>query len=138
MYVFQLCGDSPDYYKIGYTKDIDQRMKEWRRELQKYGELQVVSVYRVKLARFAERAVHLLFAPLRIGRYQIEEEKKLYTEYFYIKQRGNTLPQSFLDPVIIPINIRKHKREVEWFHITESDKLFRICASIVYAINTFI
>ena len=138
LYVFQLDNDSSDYYKIGYTKDIDTRMKAWQNELSIYGNLQVLLVHRVKQARFAERALHLLFAPLRVGRYQIEEARKLYTEYFYIKQRPNTLPISPLDPINIPSNIRKHKREVEWFHITDKEALLVLCAQVVDAINTFI
>lgn len=137
LYVFRLAGDSPDYYKIGYTKDIGARTKAWRKELVRYGDLEVVLVHRVRRARFAERSVHLLLAPHRVGRYQMREEKRLYTEYFYTKTRDGALPWSPLDPETVPANVRQHKREVEWFHVPEGSVVFRVCAQVVDAIEAF-
>lgn len=137
LYVFRLVGDSPDYYKIGYTKDIDERIKDWRKILERYGDLEVVLVHRVRRARFAERAVHLLLAPHRVGRYQLRDEKRLYTEYFYTKKRDNSLPWSPLDPETVPANVRQHKREVEWFHVPEGSVVFRVCGQVVDAIDNF-
>ena len=137
LYVFRLTGDSPDYYKIGYTKNIDTRIKEWRKVLERYGDLEVVLVHRVRRARFAERAVHLLLAPRRVGRYQMRTEKRLYTEYFYTKTRDDALPWSPLDPETVPATVRQHKREVEWFHVPEGSVVFKVCAQVVDAIDTF-
>ena len=136
LYVFRLNGDSPNYYKIGYTKDIDKRMKEWRKKLDQYGDLEVVLVHRVRRARFAERAVHLLLAPHRLARYLLVNEHKMYTEYFYIKERGE-LPWSPLDPEIVPENARTYQRAVEWFNIDEAADMLRVCGQVVDTIESF-
>jgi hypothetical protein len=133
LYVFQLQGDSENFFKIGYTKNVDARYAQWSKVFQPYGQLEMVLLHQVNRARFAERAVHLLLAPHRLARFLLPG-RKIYTEYFYAKSRNGALPETQFD--VMPDNTtRSHKREVEWFHVAEPQKMLRICADVVAGVN---
>jgi len=115
VYVFRLRGDCKNYVKIGYTKDLKTRLKAWQAKFKAFGTIELMGAFYVKRARYAERALHLLFASQRLARYLFPDKKQIYTEWFYSKEKTNTLPASAFDLASVPHNVRSFKREVEWF-----------------------